>query len=298
MTSSDPIASAETGATEGTATLGGQRGRAPGQRVVVSVRELGRTYVDRKGQANEAIRSVSFDVKERELVCIVGPSGAGKTTLLRCVAGLLAPSTGVTLFEDKEVVRSPTGIAVVFQDYSRSLFPWLSVSGNVALPLRAKGVPRSKRRELVESSLAAVGLPGVGGQYPWQLSGGMQQRVAIARALAYGPDLLLMDEPFASVDAQTRFELEDLVLRVRDEFGMTVMFVTHDIDEAVYVGDRVVVLSKSPCIVVRDIRVPLEAPRNQEQTRSDPIFVELRTEVLRLVTGRERTATGFTRADT
>jgi len=257
-----------------------------GVKSVLSVRELGRTYVDRKGQANEAIRSISFEVGERELVSIVGPSGAGKTTLLRCLAGLLAPTAGAAYFEGNEVVRSPAGIAVVFQDYSRSLFPWLSVAGNVALPLKAKGVPKAKRGEIVASSLAAVGLPGVGRRYPWQLSGGMQQRVAIARALAYGPDLLLMDEPFASVDAQTRFELEDLVLRVRDEFGMTVVFVTHDIDEAVYVGDRIVVLSKSPCVVVRDLPVELDTPRSQELTRSDPRFIELRTEVLRLVTSR------------
>ena len=121
--------------------------------------------------------------------------------------------------------------------------------------------------------------------------------MAIARALAYGPDLLLMDEPFASVDAQTRFELEDLVLRVRDEFGMTVVFVTHDIDEAVYVGDRVIVLSKSPCVVVRDIPVQLQSPRSQEQTRSDPMFVELRTEVLRLVTDRRHEAADLIRAE-
>ena len=268
-----------------------------GQRVVVSVQELGRTYVDRKGQRNEAIRSVSFDARERELLCIVGPSGAGKTTLLRCLAGLLAPTAGRALFEGQEVVRSPAGIAVVFQDYSRSLFPWLSVAGNIALPLKAKRVPRGKRSELVENSLNAVGLRGQGARYPWQLSGGMQQRVAIARALAYEPDLLLMDEPFASVDAQTRFELEDLVLRVRDEFGMTVVFVTHDIDEAVYVGDRVIVLSNSPCVVVRDIPVSLQSPRSQEQTRSDPMFVELRTEVLRLVTDRRQEAADLIRAE-
>ena len=275
----------------------GGEGMTSEQRVVVSVQELGRTYVDRKGQGNEAIRSVSFDVRERELLCIVGPSGAGKTTLLRCLAGLLAPTTGRALFEGEEVVRSPAGIAVVFQDYSRSLFPWLSVAGNIALPLKAKRVSKGRRSELVENSLNAVGLHGEGGRYPWQLSGGMQQRVAIARALAYGPDLLLMDEPFASVDAQTRFELEDLVLRVRDEFGMTVVFVTHDIDEAVYVGDRVIVLSKSPCVVVRDIPVQLQSPRSQEQTRSDPMFVELRTEVLRLVTDRRHEAADLIRAE-
>ena len=134
----------------------------------------------------------------------------------------------------------------MFQDYGRSLFPWLTVARNVELPLRVRRVQRAARAGRVAEVLASVGLADAGGQYPWQLSGGMQQRVAIARALAYRPDLLLMDEPFASVDAQTRFELEDLILRVRDEFGVTVVFVTHDIDEAIYLADRIVVLSRSP----------------------------------------------------
>jgi NitT/TauT family transport system ATP-binding protein len=175
---------------------------------------------------------------------------------------------------------------VVFQDYSRSLFPWLTVAGNIALPLKAKRMPRAQRNKLVTESLAAVNLENTGDRYPWQLSGGMQQRVAIARALAYQPKLLLMDEPFASVDAQTRFELEDLVLRVRQEFGMSIVFVTHDIDEAVYLGDRIISLSKSPCVVTRDLRVDLGPVRNQIETRADPRFARLRTEVLRLVTGQ------------
>jgi NitT/TauT family transport system ATP-binding protein len=254
--------------------------------VILSVQGIGRIYVGRKGETNEAIREISFDTRPRELVSIVGPSGAGKTTLLRCLAGLLPPTRGATYFEGSEVKGPRPGIAVVFQDYSRSLFPWLSVASNVALPLRAKRVPRNQRPEVVARSLAAVGLEGIGRRYPWQLSGGMQQRVAIARALAFEPQLLLMDEPFASVDAQTRFELEDLVLRVRKEFGMTVVFVTHDIDEAVYVGDRIIVLSKSPCVVVRDIKVELGGARDQVSTRSDPLFTELRTEVLRLVMNR------------
>jgi NitT/TauT family transport system ATP-binding protein len=269
-------------------TIGTAPRPVAGTDAILSVREIGRTYVGRKGERNEAIRSVSFEVAERELVCIVGPSGAGKTTLLRCLGGLMAPSVGSARFEGREVSGSPEGIAIVFQDYSRSLFPWLSVAGNIGLPLRAKGVSKAGRRELVERTLQSVGLPDVARRYPWQLSGGMQQRVAIARALAYGPRLLLMDEPFASVDAQTRFELEDLVLRVRDEFGMTVVFVTHDIDEAVYVGDRVVVLSRSPCVVVRDLTVEFDGPRDQERTRSEPHFAELRTEVLRLVTHRDQ----------
>jgi NitT/TauT family transport system ATP-binding protein len=252
----------------------------------LSVRAIGKTYLSRRGEAHEAIREISFDTREREFVCIVGPSGAGKTTLLRCLAGLLTPTKGSVVFGKREITAPPTEVAVVFQDYSRSLFPWLTVAGNIALPLKAKGLPRAQRTRLVAESLRAVNLDDTGQRYPWQLSGGMQQRVAIARALAYQPRLLLMDEPFASVDAQTRFELEDLVLRVRQEFGMSIVFVTHDIDEAVYLGDRIIALSKSPCVVTRDLKIDLGPERNQIDTRADPRFTRLRTEVLKLVMGQ------------
>ncbi len=266
---------------------GSGRGAADGSApVVLSVRAIGQTYVSRRGEAHEAIREISFDALEGEFVCIVGPSGAGKTTLLRCLAGLLTPTKGGAFFGRREIRSPPTEVAVVFQDYSRSLFPWLTVTANIALPLKAKGLSRAQRAKLVADSLSAVSLDGVGQRYPWQLSGGMQQRVAIARALAYQPKLLLMDEPFASVDAQTRFELEDLVLRVREEFGMSIIFVTHDIDEAVYLGDRIIALSKSPCVVTRDLAVGLGPERSQIETRADPRFAELRTEVLKLVTGK------------
>jgi NitT/TauT family transport system ATP-binding protein len=252
----------------------------------LSVQAIGKTYLSRRGEAHEAIREISFDAREGEFVCIVGPSGAGKTTLLRCLAGLLTPTKGTVVFGRRAVTAPPADVAVVFQDYSRSLFPWLTVAGNIALPLKEKRLPRAQRTRLVTESLAAVNLEGTGDRYPWQLSGGMQQRVAIARALAYRPDLLLMDEPFASVDAQTRFELEDLVLRVRREFGMSIVFVTHDIDEAVYLGDRIIALSKSPCVVTRDLRIDLGSERSQLETKADPRFTRLRTEVLKLVTGQ------------
>jgi NitT/TauT family transport system ATP-binding protein len=255
-----------------------------GEKAVIDVRHLAKTYNPGTPQAKEAIRDITFTAREHEIVCIVGPSGAGKTTLLRCLSGLAMPTGGESTISGRSVRGTPAEVAVVFQDYSRSLFPWLTVARNVALPLKSKGVHARERRALVDSSLRAVGLPDVGHQHPWQLSGGMQQRVAIARALAYQPQLLLMDEPFASVDAQTRFELEDLVLRVRSEYGMTIVFVTHDIDEAVYIGDRIVALSGSPCVVKRELVVPLSSQRNQVTTRSAPAFVELRTEVLRLVT--------------
>ncbi|HEX8929850.1 MAG TPA: ABC transporter ATP-binding protein, partial [Actinomycetota bacterium] len=176
--------------------------------------------------------------------------------------------------------------------YSRSLMPWASVRNNVLLPLRHKQLSRAERTSLVEEALAAVGLTRFIDHYPWQLSGGMQQRVAIARALAYRPRLLLMDEPFASVDAQTRADLEDLVLQVRDRFQMTVLFVTHDIDESVYLGDRVLVLSRSPARLVAEIPVPLPHPRDQIATKELDAFVRLRAEVGRLIRSRRTAEVG------
>jgi NitT/TauT family transport system ATP-binding protein len=167
-------------------------------------------------------------------------------------------------------------MAVVFQEYGRSLFPWLSVHDNVELPLKQKGVPVARRRELVRDALAAVDLADVHAAYPWQLSGGMQQRVAIARAVAYEPHVLLMDEPFAAVDAQTRADLEDLIRRLWRRMRVTILFVTHDIEEAVYLGQRVLVLSMSPTVVMEDVAIDLPDERSQLETRSLPRFAELR----------------------
>ncbi|MFI6577917.1 ABC transporter ATP-binding protein [Nocardiopsis sp. NPDC050513] len=244
----------------------------------LEVADLTKVY-DRGSPAHTALREVSFEVGEGELLSIVGPSGCGKTTLLKCVAGLVEPTAGRVSLLGEEVTGVPEGLAVVFQDYSRSLFPWMRVGRNVEFPLRTLGLTRDERRERVESSLAAVGLAGKTRQYPWQLSGGMQQRVAIARALAYRPRMLLMDEPFASVDAQTRSELEDLTRAVHREFGMTILFVTHDIDEAVYLADRVIVLRGSPGAVLSEIGVDLSDERDQINTRSLPEFVRLRSSV-------------------
>jgi NitT/TauT family transport system ATP-binding protein len=258
------------GVTEGTGTP------------VVSLRQVRKVYASAAGPRT-ALADITFDVARGEFACVVGPSGAGKTTLLRCLAGLMPPTSGEALFEGAPLRSVPDGIGVVFQDYGRSLFPWLTVARNVDLPLRVRGVQRAARAGRVAEVLASVGLADAGGQYPWQLSGGMQQRVAIARALAYRPDLLLMDEPFASVDAQTRFELEDLILRVRDEFGVTVVFVTHDIDEAIYLADRIVVLSRSPGRVAEIVSVTLPRPRDQIATKADEAFARYREHLLGLV---------------
>jgi len=244
----------------------------------LEVRGLRKVY-EGPGRSVEALRELTFSVEPSELVCVVGPSGCGKTTLLRCVAGLLEPSAGEVLLQGVRVAGPPPDLAVVFQEYGRSLFPWMTVRGNVELPLRAKRLPGGRRAELVDQALAAVGLGDVHGAYPWQLSGGMQQRVAIARAVAYEPHVLLMDEPFAAVDAQTRAELEDLVRSVWRRTGVTIVFVTHDIDEAVYLGQRVLVLSSSPTVVQEELAVDLPDERDQLTTRSDPRFTELRSHV-------------------
>jgi NitT/TauT family transport system ATP-binding protein len=218
-------------------------------------------------------------------MCVVGPSGAGKTTLLRCLAGLTTPSRGEVLLDGRPLRGASERVGVVFQDYSRSLLPWMSVERNIALPLRVRRVGAAEQRHTVSEMLALVGLEGVEGQYPWQLSGGMQQRVAIARALAYRPELLFMDEPYASVDAQTRGELEDVIQDIHQRLGVTVFFVTHDIDEAVYLADRVIVLSRSPAVVREVVAVDLPRPRTQLETKAAPAFVALRKQVFELIMG-------------
>jgi NitT/TauT family transport system ATP-binding protein len=242
--------------------------------------------------ALRAIGDVSLAVKRGEFVSVVGPSGCGKTTLLKVLCGLRPANSGDVRVDGRPVDGPPKGLALVFQDYNRSLLPWLSVIKNVTFPLAAKGMPAAEQEERGRSALAEVGLRGFEDKYPWQLSGGMQQRVAIARAIAYRPVVLLMDEPFAAVDAQTRSELEDLVLRVHRDIGVTVLFVTHDIDESVYLGNRVLVLSMRPTTVRRSLDVDLPYPRDQVETKANPKFVELRTVVSQMIRGERKATTG------
>jgi NitT/TauT family transport system ATP-binding protein len=245
---------------------------------MLDVRGLKMVY-EGKGRTVEAVRDLTFTVDAGELVCLVGPSGCGKTTLLRCISGLLQPTSGEVLLQGRRVTEPPAGMSVVFQEYGRSLFPWKTVRENVELPLQQKKLPTARRRELVDQALAAVGLADTHDAYPWQLSGGMQQRVAIARAIAHEPQVLLMDEPFAAVDAQTRADLEDLIRDLWQQFQVTTLFVTHDIDEAVYLGQRVIILSSSPTVVREDLSIDLPAERDQLETRSSPRFAELRKQV-------------------
>lgn len=250
----------------------------------LEVRNVEKQY-GRGSDARQVLADVTFTVSHGEFVTIVGPSGAGKTTLLRCLAGLLAPDGGEVYLRGERVVSPPEGMAVVFQDYSRSLMPWLKIIDNTTLPLLGRKMSKRWRRELALGALAAVGLGEASALYPWQMSGGMQQRAAIARALVCEPEVLLMDEPFASVDAQTRADLEDLILRLQRDLDITIVLVTHDIDEAVYLADRVIVLSGAPTTVTEIVEVSADLGRDRDQvaTKLEPEFGTLRAHVLGLV---------------
>jgi NitT/TauT family transport system ATP-binding protein len=260
---------------------------------VLVVDHLTKTYGDPARGGVKAIADISFTVTSGELVSIVGPSGAGKTTLLRCLCGLQGRSGGDIRLHGSSVDAPLRQMAAVFQDYSRSLMPWFTVERNVSLPIENKIGDRRQRRERVQRALREVGLESFGDRYPWQLSGGMQQRVAIARAIAYEPEILIMDEPFASVDAQTRAELEDLTLRVQSDLGTAILLVTHDIDEAVYLSDRVVVVSSRPARVMEAVEIDLPRPRSQLKTKSLHSFAEYRTHILELIYATQR-ASGIT----
>lgn len=247
--------------------------------VRLKVDQVQKIYQTGAGTEFEAVRSLTFDLHDGEFACLVGPSGSGKTTLLKCIAGLMRTTAGEVMLDGQTVNGPAKGMAVVFQEYGRSLFPWMTVEANVGLPLKTSGISKTERAERVRDALESVGLDKAEAKYPWQLSGGMQQRVAIARAVASQPSVLLMDEPFAAVDAQTRADLEDLVRRIWRKHNMTILFVTHDIDESVYLAERVLVLSSSPTVIQNDIEIDLPEERDQLVTRSAARFAELRAEV-------------------
>jgi NitT/TauT family transport system ATP-binding protein len=230
-----------------------------------------------------ACENISFSVNRGEFVCIVGPSGCGKTTLLKCICHLLKPTTGRVFMNDQEVRSPPAEMTLIFQDYSRSLFPWLTVLKNVLFVLKKKDLSKEEKLEIANSALASVNLTGFENHYPWELSGGMQQRVALARGIAFSPDILLMDEPFASVDAQTRNDLEDAVLEIWHKYSQTILLVTHDIEEAIYLADRVLVLSRRPSEIREEILINLERPRNQLTTKEDKRFIKFRHHIYTLI---------------
>jgi NitT/TauT family transport system ATP-binding protein len=231
--------------------------------------------------ARQIFRDLELRLAEGEFVSVVGPSGCGKTTLLRVLAGLAAPTTGEVFFKGRRVDGPQPGISIVFQDYGRALLPWRTVAGNVALALEARGLPPREHRARIEALLATLKLADHADKFPAQLSGGMQQRVQIARCLAQEPELLLMDEPFGSLDAITRHELQDETARIARESGRTVLFVTHDLEEAIYLGDRVVALEANPGRIAEIVEIELVRPRDQLATREDARFLQYRHRLYR-----------------
>ncbi len=250
---------------------------------ILEVRGLSKSYRQLGGDITLAIGDISCQVEAGEFVSFVGPSGCGKTTLLMSIAGLIAPSAGQIVVKGAEVKGPPPNLVLVFQEFNKSLFAWRSVLGNVLFGLHARGEHSRATGTKGETLIELVGLKGFENHYPWELSGGMQQRVAIARALAYEPELLLMDEPFGSLDALTRLELEDTLLRIWEELGTTILFITHDIEEAIYLSDRIWVLSRRPSRIIEELRIEFGRPRNQIVTRGAPRFMELRNEIYRLI---------------
>lgn len=247
---------------------------------LLRVEGLSKSFTTRHG-VSHAIDGLTFELYKGEFLVLVGPSGCGKTTLLRCVSGLLEPDAGTRSVVGGTKNGVPDSLSIVFQDYSRSLFPWLTVEKNVAFGL--DGVSRLERVQRVQEALELVGLAAFRRHHPWQLSGGMQQRVAIARAIARRSALLLMDEPFASIDAQMRVVLEGMVADLWERLGLSVLFVTHDIDEAIFLADRIVVLSARPARLVREIQIGLPRPREQIDTKADPLFSAYRREIFDLL---------------
>lgn len=231
----------------------------------------------------EILSPTSFSVARGEFVCIIGPSGCGKTTLLRAAAGFVKPSAGAARRHGQSITGPSREVAFVFQDYGRALLPWRTVQGNISLALEAAHVPEAERPERIAKVLATVGLTAHAAKFPAQLSGGMQQRVQIARCLAQEPELMMMDEPFGALDAMTRESLQDELSSLVRTTGLTVLFVTHDLEEAIYLSDRVIALRANPTpdkpSLAAMVEVKIDRPRNQLLTKEHPEFLRLRREL-------------------
>lgn len=236
-------------------------------------------------EVREILSSINLKVHAGEFLSIIGPSGCGKTTLLRLMAGLVHPTQGAITAGGSPIKKPSRRRAIVFQDYGKALLPWRRVWSNVALPLEEQGDKASSRRKKALELLRVMRLESVADHFPEQLSGGMQQRVQIARTLAQQPDIWLMDEPFGALDAITRQQLQDEVARIAADRGITVIFITHDLEEAIYLGDRVIVLGAHPGRIIEEINVALPKPRNQLATREDSRFLEHRHHLFGLLEG-------------
>lgn len=252
----------------------------------LSLSGVGKTFGVGAAQT-EALGDIELAVREGEFLAIVGPSGCGKSTLLQIAAGLMQATRGVVQLHGQAVTAPPPGIVYLFQQYGKSLFPWRTVIDNVAFAVEHRpGMSRAKARASSRHYLDMVGLGDFAGHYPAQLSGGMQQRVTIARALAAQPRVLLMDEPFSSVDALTRLELHAIVQDLWQKHGFTAVLVTHDADEAIFLADRIAVLSARPARVVRVLETGLPRPRDRLETPQTPRYLELRHELLAMLLGK------------
>jgi NitT/TauT family transport system ATP-binding protein len=253
----------------------------------LSIRDVNKVYGGQHGEATTALKSISLEVRQGEFLAILGPSGCGKSTLLQIVAGLIDGTAGEVALNGKAVTAPPPEMVYLFQQYSKSLLPWRTVEQNVALVFESKGMKKRDISERCGEYLDMVGLASFRKHYPWQLSGGMQQRVAIARALAAQPRVLLLDEPFSAVDALTRIELQSLVLDLWARQSLTILLITHDVDEAVFMADRIAVLSSRPSTVETVVDTELPRPRDAMGTRELPRFLQLRHELVTHLLNRQ-----------
>ncbi|HEV8499992.1 MAG TPA: ABC transporter ATP-binding protein [Casimicrobiaceae bacterium] len=255
----------------------------PGLPVKIKIADLTLDYVNAEtGVRHRAVQHLDLDVRANEFLCVVGPSGCGKSTLLAAIAGFLKPSAGTLAMDGRAITGPGADRGVVFQEYA--LLPWMNVLDNAALGLKLRNVPRQERYTIARRYLALANLHGVEHKFPHELSGGMRQRVAVARTLANSPEVMLMDEPFAAVDAQTRMVLQEELMRISERSALTVVFITHSVEEAIFLGDRVAVMSPGPGRVLHVVDVPFaKASRTWKSLNADPAFAALREALLDLV---------------
>ncbi len=261
------------------------------KQAVLEIRDVRISFLPGRQKEIVAVENISFSVAENEFVSIIGPSGCGKSTLLRAVAGLEPTNSGECRVDGKPTDRPGADRGMVFQTYT--LFPWLTVRENIRFPLKKRTLSNAEKDELVEQYLHLIGLDGFGSAYPNQLSGGMRQRAAIARALVYQPRILLMDEPFGALDAQTRMLMQELLLEVWENQRSTVLFVTHDVEEAILLSDRIMVMSARPGRIQSEIEIKLPRPRSLPELERSPIFMDYKSQLLARVREEARRVQTF-----